>query len=149
MLLHLGNYKYFGALLGGLLFISTFTLPTGAIILLGLAKILPPIPLIIIAGLGAVTGDLLIFKFVQKDVTDEITPIYENLINHSHFKKILHTKYFSWTLPVLGTLILASPLPDELGISLMGLSQITTMKFILVSIASHALGISLLVGILG
>jgi len=74
----------------------------------------------------------------------EITPIY-NKIAGSHFKKILHTKYFAWTLPVIGALIILSPLPDELGVSLLGLSEVKTRKFFLISLASHTVGMFLLV----
>jgi len=144
-LVHLGQFGYLSAFLAGLLFTSTFTVATGGLILLTLAKILNPIYLIIFAGLGAVICDILIFKFVKDKVNEEIAPVYQNFINHSHFKKILHTKYFAWTLPVIGTLIIASPLPDELGVSLMGISNLTIKKFILISIISHTIGISSLI----
>lgn len=144
-LIHLGQYGYLSAFLAGFLFTSTFTVATGGLILLTLANIINPIYLIIFAGLGAVICDILIFKFVKDNVNQEIAPVYQNFINHSHFKKILHTKYFGWTLPVLGTLIIASPIPDELGVSLMGISNLTVKKFILISIISHTIGISSLV----
>jgi hypothetical protein len=144
-LTHLGQFGYLSAFIAGLLFTSTFTVATGGLILLTLSGILNPILLIIFAGLGAVTCDVLIFKFVKNEVSQEIAPVYQNFINHSHFKKILHTKYFGWTLPVLGTLIIASPLPDELGVSLMGISNLTIEKFIIISVISHTIGISSLV----
>ena len=140
----LGSLGYLGALIGGALFASTFTVATGGLILLTLAKTMPPVFLIIFGALGAAATDFLIFHFVKDEVVSEITPVYDK-ITGSHLKKILHTKYFAWTLPVLGALFIASPLPDELGISLLGFEQMKTGKFILISLVSHLVGMSLLI----
>jgi uncharacterized membrane protein YdjX (TVP38/TMEM64 family) len=140
----LGNYGYLSAILAGALFVSTFTMVTGILILTTLASTLSPIEIILLAGLGAVLADILIFKFVRDDVDQEIEPIYKELTG-GHFRKLFHTKYFGWTLPVIGTLIIISPLPDELGVSLLGMSKISTEKFILISWMSHTLGMFLLV----
>ncbi len=145
---HLGNLSYLAAFIAGMMFASTFTVATGALILINLAKTFPPFWLVVLGGLGAVTTDFLIFLFVKDDVVGEITPIYDK-ITGSHFKKILHTKYFAWTLPVLGALIIISPFPDELGISLMGMEQIKTSKFILISLISHTIGMTTLIGLSG
>lgn len=111
--------------------------------ILALAKSLPSVSLIIIIGsLGALTGDILMFSFVKNNITNEIAPVYQKVLG-SHLKKILHTKYFNWTLPVLGAFIIASPLPDELGISLLGLSKTPPSQFLLFSYASHLVGMTL------
>lgn len=144
LLLHLGNFGYLSAFIAGMLFVSTFTIVTGALILMTLAKTLSPMELILLAGIGAVIGDLLIFLFVKDEVTKEIEPIYEEIAG-SHLKKILHTKYFGWTLPVVGAFIIISPLPDELGVSLMGVSKMKINKFLVISWVSHTLGMFFLV----
>lgn len=141
ILLHLGNWGYTGAFFGGILFVSTFTVATGAIILFTLAQYLHPIEIAFIAGFGAVVGDLLIFRLIKDDLQTELRSIYNNRLNGRHISKLLHTKYFSWTLPVIGAIIIASPLPDEIGISLMGLSKIQTYKFIFVSFLLNTIGI--------
>lgn len=140
----MGELGYLGALIAGMLFVSTFTIATGAIILMTLAKTLSPVELIIFAAIGAVISDFLIFYFVKDEVEEEIAPIYDK-ITGSHLKKILHTKYFGWTLPVLGAFVIVSPLPDELGVSLLGMSEIKTGKFLLISSISHTIGMFLLV----
>ena len=142
----IGGLGYLGAFIAGLLFVSTFTVAMSSIILATLSQSLPVPLVILVAGIGAVIGDLLIFRFIKDNVADDIMPIYNKLVNRSHIRKIIHTKYFSWTLPVMGTLILASPLPDELGISLLSLSQIRIMRFLLISWVSHTLGMSIMVG---
>lgn len=143
-LLSLGSLGYLGAFIGGMLWVSTFTMATGIVILLVLAKQLPFVQLGAIAVLGAVIGDFLIFHFVKDDLINDIRPIY-NKLGGKHLTKVLHTKYFSWTLPVIGALIMASPLPDELGVSLMGLSQMKALEFFLISLLSHTTGIFLII----
>ena len=144
-LLHLGNFGYIGAFLAGILFVSTFTVATGAVILLVLAESLSPVEIGLVAGLGAVVGDFVIFRFVKDDLAREIRDIYNKFDGEYHLRKVLHTKYFSWTFPVLGAAIIASPLPDEIGVSLMGISKMSTMKFLLISFLLNAIGIFLIV----
>ena len=144
-LLHLGNFGYVGAFLAGILFVSTFTVATGAIILLVLAETLSPIEIGVIAGLGAVVGDFAIFRFVKDDLEREVNQIYNKIDGNHHLKKVFHTKYFSWTLPVIGAVIIASPLPDEVGVSLMGISKLKTYQFLLISFILNAIGIFLVV----
>jgi hypothetical protein len=141
------NLPFVFAFIAGALFASTFTAIAGGLIIVHLATTLNPILLILIAGLGTVTCDALMFLLFKDNVSSKVSQIYQEIEHHSHLKKIIHTKYFAWTLPVLGALVLASPLPDELGISLLGLSQTTMPRFLLVSLISHLFGIgSIVVG---
>jgi uncharacterized membrane protein YdjX (TVP38/TMEM64 family) len=139
------KFGYLGAVFSGFLFTSTFTVATGGLLLANFAQVLDPFWLILCAVSGALLGDMIIFLFVKDKVSDDITPVYEHFLAKNHLKKIVHTKYFSWTLPVVGALIIASPFPDELGVSLMGLSAMSLPKFLLVSFFSHSFGMFLLV----
>ena len=127
--------------MAGILFVSTFTVAIGSVILLILAESLSVIEIALIAGLGAVIGDIFIFKFIRsRGFIEEIESIYKYFGGHK-ISHLIHTKYFSWTLPVLGALIIASPLPDELGVSLMGISKMKTNEFVLLSFVLNSLGI--------
>jgi hypothetical protein len=143
-LLQLGNVGYLGAFIAGILFVSTFTVATGAIILLVLAEKLSAVEIGILAGIGAVVGDLTIFRFIKDSLLDEITPIY-NYLGGKHVTAVMHTKYFSWTFPVFGALIIASPFPDELGVSLMGIAKMKTSHFIILSFILNAVGIFIVI----
>ncbi|MFH1832769.1 MAG: hypothetical protein ABH816_01190 [Candidatus Levyibacteriota bacterium] len=145
VLINLGTLGYLGAFFAGILFVSTFTVATGALILLILAETLSPIEIGLVAGLGAVFGDFAIFRFIKNNLDKELEVIYSQIDNKHHFIKILHSKYFNWTLPVIGAIIIASPFPDELGITLMGISKMKTYKFLLVSFILNAIGIFLVV----
>lgn len=139
-LLHLGNFGYLGAFLGGMLFVSTFTVAAGSLILFILAETLSPIEIGLVAGLGAVVSDLTIFHVVKDNLLEEINDLYRHF-GGKHLSHLFHTKYFRWTLPVIGAIIIASPLPDELGVSLMGISKMSTPKFVFVSFLLNSIGI--------
>ncbi len=143
-LLHLGGFGYIGAFIGGMLFVSTFTVATGAVILLVLAERLSPLEVGLIAGAGGVVGDIAIFHLIKDTLKDDIKIMYKQF-GGRHLSHVLHTKYFHWTLPVIGALIIASPLPDELGVGLMGISKMNTLRFIMVSFILNAIGIFLIV----
>lgn len=134
-----------GAFIAGCLFVSTFTVATGGLIMIELAKTLSPLQLIIFGVTGAVLGDFILFKFVKNTVTAQITPVYNQFLKRHHLYKLLHTPYFAWTLPVVGAFIIASPIPDELGISLLGLSEMKASQFLLITLISHSIGMSVVV----
>ncbi len=142
---HLGKLGYIGAFFAGMLYASTFTLATGIAVLILLAKNLSVVEICLIAALGAVVSDLMIFRLVRnKGLADEVKHIF-NHFGGVKFPHLLHTKYFSWSLPVIGALIIILPIPDEFGVSLMGISQMTTGQFIIMSFLLNTIGIFLLV----
>ena len=77
-------------------------------------------------------------------MTNEIKHLVE-FFGGDKVMHLVHTKYFSWTLPILGAIIIASPLPDEMGVGLMGISKLKTSKFILLSFILNAIGIFLII----
>lgn len=144
-LFHLGNLGYIGAFVAGIMSVSTFTVSIGAVMLILLAETLHPLEIGIIAGIGSVLGDLTIFHFIRnRGLSSEIRHIFQ-YFGGDKLHHIVHTKYFSWTLPVLGALIIASPLPDELGVSLMGISKMKTTQFVVLSFCLNVTGIILFV----
>lgn len=143
-LLHLGNLGYIGAFIGGILFVSTFSVATATLILLVLAEGLNPVEIGLCAGAGAVVGDVLIFRFIKDGLSSEVKSLYNQVRGH-HLTKVVHSKYFSWTLPVIGALLIASPLPDEIGISLMGISKMKFYNFLLLSFVLNSIGIFIVI----
>ena len=100
-LYHLGNFGYIGAFISGMLFVSTFTISIATVILIFLSQVLDPIEIGVVAGLGAVLSDLTIFHFIRnKGLIQEIDNFFK-FFGSDHIKHLLHTKYFSWTLPVI------------------------------------------------
>ncbi|MFA6185399.1 MAG: hypothetical protein WCT51_02835 [Candidatus Shapirobacteria bacterium] len=142
--LSLGQYSYISAIIAGAMFVCTFTVATGGLIILTLAKTLNPTELIFFGMVGAVIFDMFVFKSIKNTVDQKIKEVFKNH-QFSYFKKILHTKYFAWMEPLIGILVFISPLPDELGISLLGLSKLKAYQFLFISILNHSIGMSFIV----
>lgn len=138
------SYPVFFAYFGGMLFASTFTVSTGAIILVSLSQSNPFAIVSVLATLGAITCDSFIFLAIKDNVSHHISETYSYFSKHNHLHKILHTRYFAWTLPVIGAVLMATPLPDELAVSLLGLSKLSYSKFVTIALISHFIGISLI-----
>lgn len=122
------NLGYFGTFLAGILFTYGFTAAPATAILLILAKEQNVLLAGFIAGFGALVGDLIIFKFIRHSFLDEIEKLSkEKAINYLNNKiPNLLKKYF---IPVLAGFIIASPLPDEIGVSLLAVSQSISTRF--------------------
>lgn len=139
-----GNFGYFDALITGIFFVSIFTVAPAVAVLYHLAQILNPWGIAIMAGLGAMIGDYIIFRFIRDRIFDELKPLF-NKFGGALIKKLFFTPYFSWLLPILGAAVIASPIPDEVGVSMMGASKIKGWQFILITFALNAIGIFLIV----
>ncbi len=87
---------------------------------------------------------ILYFAFLRNRVFEEIGPIF-NKLGGSFVKKIFHTPYFIWLMPLIGAFIIASPLPDEAGITMLGMSKIKNWQFILVTFLLNSAGIFLVI----
>lgn len=147
-LINLHHLGYLGALFGGILFVYSFTVGFGIVILTILAKNLPILPLALVAGIGSVLGDLFVFKLIKDNLKDELEDIYKIIDKKQVIKKILKIKYLKWFLPILGIFIIASPFPDELGIALVGISNVKKSHFMLASFLLNSMGIYLLISLI-
>lgn len=133
-----------GSFIAGILYVSASTAAFAVFILLGLSKSLPAIEIAVFAGLGGVFADFVLFRFFRGDLLSEITPIY-NRLGGGHLTKLMRHKLLRWSLPIIGAFIIASPIPDEIGIALMGISRIKSYQFVLLSLFLDISGVFLLV----
>ncbi|MDQ3089627.1 MAG: hypothetical protein M3Q24_00535 [bacterium] len=135
---------YIGSFVSGIFFVSTFTVAPASVVLFKLVQTYNPLFIALTAGLGAVIGDYMIFRFLKDNVFDEVRPIFMKL-GGSHFSRLISTPYFAWLAPVLGALIIASPFPDEMGVGLMGISKLKNWQFLTISFLLNSLGILLII----
>src|SRR3989338_4349292 len=82
-----------GAFLAGILFVSTFTMGLGVILLSILATSTSPVALGLVAGYGAVIGDFIIFRFVKDNLREELELLYDKF-GSNHLHHVLHSRYF-------------------------------------------------------
>ncbi len=132
--------KFLGAFIAGLFFTSIFTTAPATVVLAEIAQTNSIFAIALIGGLGALIGDLIIFRFVK----DRLSEDFNYLIKQSKSKRLGHLfrlRFFRWLFAFLGALVIASPLPDELGLFFMGLSKIKTKWFIPLSFLLNSAGI--------
>ena len=139
-----GQEGYLGAFLAGLFFASTFTVAPALVVLYALAHALPTMPLALVAGFGAMLGDFMLFRFVRDRLTPEWQPVFTRLAG-SEFGRVFASPFFASLVPVIGAIFIATPLPDEVGVSILGLSQLESWKILLLTLALNVLGIAAIV----
>lgn len=144
----IGNLGYLGAFITGIFFVSTFTVTPASVVLFYLAKELSPLEVAVFAGFGGVLGDYVIFKFLKDKVFEEITPLFMSL-GGSQISKLIKTPYFGWLAPVIGSIIIASPFPDEIGIGLLGITNLKNWQFLILSLTLNSMGIFTIVTLAG
>lgn len=139
------EWTLLGSILAGMFFVSIFTAAPAGVVLFEIAAANSIWEVALLGGLGALLGDLLIFRFVKDNLLQDV----RWLLRTSKLKRFTHVfrlKFFTWTIPFIGALIVVSPLPDEIGLAMMGLSKIKTAVFIPLSFALNFLGI-LIIGL--
>ncbi len=137
---------FIGSFIAGMLFVSVFTAAPAVVALGELAQSNSMYAVAMIGGLGALVGDLIIFRFVKDRVTGHIHYLVR-ISKSERFFSIFKLKIFRWIIPFVGALIIASPLPDEIGVAMLGLSKMKNSYFISLSFFLNSVGI-LLIGLL-
>ena len=143
---HLGLLDYFlssvqeryatASFLAGIFCTSAFTVAPAAVVIakIGIQDV-NPLVVAAFGGLGAMLGDAALFLFVRDVFASDLEEFLKahKLDRFLHFFKMAR---YRWFAPILGALIIISPLPDELGLTLLGfskmkLSQILPLAFVL------------------
>lgn len=131
--------KVLGSFIAGILFASVFTAAPATVALAEIAQSNHLIITAVLGGLGALVGDLLIFRFVKDGLSEDIVEFIRT--KRPAGFGITKFRAFKWLFPVLGAIIIASPLPDEVGIAMLGFSKIKSSVFIPLSFVLNSAGI--------
>lgn len=140
----IGDLGYLGAFIAGIFFVSTFTVAPAAVVLFQIADTLNPWEVALLAGIGGMVGDYLIFRFFKDRVFKELLPLFKQY-GGSYIANIFKTPYFTWLTPFIGAVVVASPLPDELGVGLLGVSKLKDWQFLLLVFLLDVIGIFIIV----
>jgi hypothetical protein len=115
-----------------------------------------PFLIAFIGAFGSVISDYLIFRFVRDRLMTEIkllskeinnlTEPLSNLVSTKRirvviWKKISHSRIWSLLVPVIAGFIIASPLPDEIGVAIFGAAKYEPKKFMIISYCLNFVGI--------
>jgi uncharacterized membrane protein YdjX (TVP38/TMEM64 family) len=140
----LKSLNYLGTFIGGFFYAYGFTAAPGTAVLLVLSETQNIFISAILGGVGALLSDILIFMFIRSSFTDEITMIKKEKIIKKITKaeKRLFGRIYKYIFPVFSGFLIASPLPTEIGVSLMaGIKKLSVKKFIIVAYILHTIGI--------
>ena len=141
------SWIYLPVFFGGLLYSAGFTTPiaTGFFLALNSSDIYVAA---LIGGVGALIADMGIFSFIRLSFMDEFKLLkHSSFIRHvsSGVRMIVPEKFRSFLVYILVVIIIASPLPDELGIALLaGFTRVHPYGFMVISYIGNTLGILLL-----
>ena len=134
------EFGHIGSFIAGMFFTSAFTTAPAIAALGEISLVNGIIETALWAALGAVVGDMIIFRFVRDRMADHLLEILPHK-NTRRLHRILKFRFFRYLTFLIGGLIIASPLPDELGISLLGLSKMRSLHFVPLSFGFNFMGI--------
>jgi len=136
-----GDTGIWGAFVAGMFFTSIFT-TAPAMAALGVIMLTQNIVLTALVGAaGSMVGDLIIFRFVRDRFSEHVSEIMMHESIWRRFHLLFKRRFFRWITFLVGGFILASPLPDELGVAVLGFSKMQVKYFALLSFAFNFLGI--------
>lgn len=144
---HLHGFGYPGAFAAGLLFSYGFTSPFAIAAFVAMAHDVNPWIAGPLAGIGALLSDLVIFELLRLSAfgreidrlsaTNVISRLHA-LMHHETVPEFLRRA----SLWVLAVFVIASPLPDELGVALLSATtKISQRAFVVLCFAVNTLGI--------
>ena len=129
---------YFGTFLAGLLYPYALTSAAGTGILLILAKEQNLLLAGVIAGIGALISDIILFLFVKHGFSDEVQKLSKEKVVRT-VSRWIPDSVRVYLLATFAGLLIASPLPTEIGIMLMAsIKKISVKKFVIIVYILHA-----------
>lgn len=152
----LSNFGYPASFVAGLFFSYGITIAPATAALFNLGQTFNPFLIALIGACGTVISDYIIFRFVRDRLLDEIKLLSKEIksvtkpISHLFFWEELRIRLWNaisrsrvWNLliPVIAGLIIASPLPDEIGVALFGAVKFNPKKFVIIAYLLNFFGI--------
>ena len=124
----------------GVFFTSAFTLAPATIALAHISETAPVATVALWGGLGAMIGDLILFLFIRDRFARDLAAALKPSLAR-HVIGSFHVGFMKWLAPIVGAAIIASPLPDEFGLALMGLSRTRLFILLPISFVMNVIGI--------
>ena len=134
------EFEEISSFIAGMFFTSVLTTAPAIVSLGELGQHIAPWKVALFGAAGAVSGDILIFRFLHSPLANYIIRIAVS----PRLRRIgvaLEKSALWWIPPLLGAMVIASPLPDEIGLLMMGLSGMRLGSFIVLTYVMNAAGI--------
>ncbi len=136
--------RFAAEIMAGVFYTSFLTCPISVGMLVVLARENNPLLTALLAGFGAVLGDFIIVKFFREKISSDLNKILRYLPAQK-INGFLRRFRLDFLVPLLGAIIIASPLPDELGLIMLGISKLKYREIALISYILNTAGILLIV----
>ncbi len=139
----LGSIGYASSFIFGLMVAYGATTAPAAVSLFMLGKEFNPVFVALLAAVGATITDAILFRFIKS----QWTPHIENVLKFFKIRwriiilKVEKSKLFQVLIPVAAGLVIASPLPNELAVFLLGTVKYDTKHFMMLAYVFHFIGI--------
>ena len=138
------HWQSFGAFVVGLFFTTIFTTAPAVVALGQIAQIHSLVLTAFFGALGATLGDVVMFRIIRDRFSEHLMEVVSHNVKAKRIQKILQRRSFRWFSFFVGGLIIMSPLPDELGVGLLGMSHMRTRRFAPLSFVCNFAGIILI-----
>ncbi len=114
--------------LAGLFFSSAFTAAPAMVVIGQLAQTNSLFEVAAVAAIGAVIGNLFIYRLFRGAVSDDLGRAFKRF-GHADWLRFMRDRHFRWLSILIGSFAIITPLPDEFGIALLGLSKVPAPIF--------------------
>ena len=156
MMNELSYFGYVAAFVLGMLFTYALTATPAAAVLYNLGQNLNPLLIAFVGAFGSLISDYLIFRFVRDRLINEIKSLSKEIekltkpassldftreIRIILWKKISRSRTWKIIIPIIAGFIIASPLPDEIGVAIFGAVKFEPKKFLVISYFLNFIGI--------
>ena len=134
-----------GIFIAGMLYTYSFTISLGALLLIPYLAHFSPATIAAIGGMGSAFADITIFNFIRHNLHAEV----KKLSNSKILKAVGAAPLVRqrWFRDILGFILLASPIPDEIAIAVLASTKIKEDAFVFVAFIADVLGIYALVSV--
>ncbi len=139
----LGDLDWIGVIVAGMFFTSAFTTAPAIAVLGELAQTTPLPMLFLLGAIGATLGDYVIFRFFKNRISQDLAYLF-SFSKKKRFSAVFKTHLFKFFVPFVGALVIASPIPDEVGVAMLGVSSVKDKTFLLLSFVMNGVGICMI-----
>ncbi|MBI5156035.1 hypothetical protein HZA45_02040 [Candidatus Peregrinibacteria bacterium] len=149
---HLDGFGYPSIFLAGALYGFGFTAPFASAYFIAISPHVSPLPAAIIGGIGAATADMTIFQLITVSFRNELVRLHTTNV-YKRIHALLCRSTASERLRCIGKWLLAgitiaSPLPDEIGVTILAtVTDIESKRMAVLCFTLNAMGIFVLLQI--
>lgn len=132
----LSDWWFLACFVNGMLYSSVFTTVPSLAVFYELGQEIPPLHVALVGSVGALFADLLLFRFVRDELSRDFVYVAKRWLPKERPSFAMRA-----ACVLLGTFVIASPLPDEIGVLLIGIVRLPTPYFVPLALAANFLGI--------